>query len=54
MYIKRLDKGCESRILGTYDGKVLLEARWPVGAKNQQRNVVEISQEYFERKYGAR
>ena len=52
MYHKRLDKGCESRILGEYDGRMLIEARWPIGAKQQQRNIVEISREYFERKYG--
>ena len=52
MYHKRLDRGCESRVLGSYDGKILIEARWPVGAKQQQRNIVEVTQEYFERKYG--
>ena len=52
MYHKRLDKGCESRVLGSYNDRVLIEARWPVGAKTQQRNIVEIGREYFERKYG--
>ena len=48
----RLDRGCESRILAVTVNRVLLEARWPVGAKQQQRNIVEVSTEYFERKYG--
>lgn len=54
MYHKRLDKGCESRILAANDGRVLLEARWPIGKpeRQQQRNIVEVSAEYFERKYG--
>jgi Ni,Fe-hydrogenase III component G len=51
MYIKRKDKGCESRVLAVTPGKkygVLIEARWD---KNQ-RNIVNVSEEYFREKYG--
>jgi hypothetical protein len=52
MYHKRLDKGCESKILAVDEQTVLIEARWPIGAKQQQRNIVNVPVEYFERKYG--
>jgi hypothetical protein len=51
MFIKRKDNGCESRVLAVTPGKnhgVLIEARW---GKNQ-RNIVNVSEEYFLQKYG--
>lgn len=52
MYHKRLDKGCESRVLGVYDDRVLIEARWPIGARFPVRNIVEVKRDYFEERYG--
>ena len=52
MYHKRKDKGCESRILGVYRDRVLIEARWPIGAKQPSRNIVEVSRKYFVERYG--
>jgi hypothetical protein len=54
MFHKRKDKGCESRILAD-DGQILLiEARWLIGKpeRQQQRNIVNVSREYFIGKYG--
>lgn len=48
MSIKRKDKGCEANVLAVKDGRVLLEARWPPS----NRNIVEVSEEYFLEKYG--
>ena len=46
---QRKDRGCESRILGvTEDNRLLIEATWP----KDNRNIVIVDREYFQRKYG--
>lgn len=54
MFHKRLDNGCESKILACSDKDVFVEARWPIGASpsKQKRNFVNLTHEYFEKKYG--
>jgi hypothetical protein len=54
VYHKRKDRGCEARILADSGDTLLIEARWPIGAdpKRQQRNTVNVTREYFIRKYG--
>ena len=63
MIVDRLDKGCRAKILGTYSDRVLIDAFWPatamdrrkglVGKDGSAHNVVEVSREYFDKKYGA-
>ena len=48
MFNKRKDNQCEAKVLAVNDRGVLLEAKW---AKNN-RNIVFVSESYFERKYG--
>lgn len=60
---ERLDKGCRAKILADLDDKILIRAWWPAGDGDRKKglagkndliatNVVEVSRDYFIRKYG--
>ena len=57
---ERLDKGCRARVIAITGNEVLIDARWPTALSNPlyndtlncARNIVCVSKEYFERKYG--
>lgn len=60
MIYERLDKKCKAQILAVSD-TILLKAFWPATERDRTRfqvsgglafNTVNISKEYFERRYG--
>jgi hypothetical protein len=58
----RLDGGCCASVLAVTNGRVLFDAHWPASKQDTKKflvtpkgvahNVVEVSTDYFERKYG--
>jgi hypothetical protein len=64
MKYERLDKGCTAKVLFADNDRVLIHAVWPASAHDRRRgmvfgkdthahNIVEVSRDYFEQRYGA-
>lgn len=60
---KRLDGGCEAKVLAVKGDSVLIQASWPASLNDRKsffvvdgiaRNTLNVSRSYFERRYGVK